>query len=104
MPARVTAALVALVSDRPREVVRVVRRDARRHPSPNSGWCEAAYAGALELRLGGPNVYGKLVEQRPSLGDGNAALSADLPRAARLARRVTLAAAAVAAVAAGSRR
>jgi len=107
VPARATAALVALVSARPREVLLVVRRDARRHPSPNSGWCEAAFAGALGLRLGGLNSYGGRVEQRPALGDGRPARAADLPRAARLNARVTLAAAlaaAAVAIAAGGRR
>jgi adenosylcobinamide-phosphate synthase len=104
LPARVTAALVALVSGHPREVWRVVRRDARRHPSPNSGWCEAAFAGALELQLGGVNVYGGRIEERPALGDGKPAQPDDLPRAAALARRVTVAAALLAAAVAGVRR
>jgi adenosylcobinamide-phosphate synthase len=106
VPARVTAALVALASGRPREVWPVVRRDARRHPSPNAGWCEAAFAGALELRLGGVNVYGDRVEERPALGDGKPAQPADLPRAAALARRVTVLAAVLAAAVAvvGARR
>jgi adenosylcobinamide-phosphate synthase len=101
IPARLTALLVALVSSRPREVLRVVRRDARRHPSPNSGWCEAAYAGALDLRLGGVNVYGDRVEHRPSLGDGRLARADDLPRAAKLTRRMTVVAAVLAAILAG---
>jgi adenosylcobinamide-phosphate synthase len=91
-----TAALVAVVGARPRETWRVVRRDARRHPSPNAGWCEAAYAGALGLRLGGVNDYGGRVEVRPSLGDGRPAEPDDLARASSLLRRVTLAAAALA--------
>jgi adenosylcobinamide-phosphate synthase len=103
LPARITAALVAMVSERPHEVVRVVRRDARRHPSPNAGWCEAAFAGALELRLGGVNVYSERVEERPHLGDGKPAQRGDLPHAARLARRVTVAAALLAAAVAGAR-
>jgi adenosylcobinamide-phosphate synthase len=100
VPARVTAALVALVSGRPRAVWQVVRRDARAHPSPNAGWCEAAFAAALGLRLGGRNVYAGRVEERPQLGTGRPAAASDLPRAARLMRRVgaaaTLLAAAVA--------
>jgi adenosylcobinamide-phosphate synthase len=96
----VTAALVALVSGRPRAVWQVVRRDARAHPSPNAGWCEAAFAAALGLRLGGRNVYAGRVEERPQLGTGRPAAASDLPRAARLMRRVgaaaTLLAAAVA--------
>jgi adenosylcobinamide-phosphate synthase len=74
-----------------------VKRDARQHPSPNAGWCEAAYAGSLGLRLGGVNVYGDRVEQRPTLGDGRLATPEDLHRAARLSCRVTWAAAAAAA-------
>jgi adenosylcobinamide-phosphate synthase len=97
VPARVTAALTALVAGRPAETWRVVRRDARRHPSPNAGWCEAAYAGALGLRLGGTNEYGGRVEVRPSLGDGRPAEPEDLTRAAALSQRVSVAAAVLAA-------
>ncbi|MDT3779423.1 adenosylcobinamide-phosphate synthase CbiB [Nitrospira sp. MA-1] len=44
-------------------------RDARDHPSPNSGWPEAAMAGALGVQLGGGNVYGGVREARARLGD-----------------------------------
>ncbi len=37
--------------------LRIVRRDAATHASPNAGWPEAAFAGALGLALGGPRVY-----------------------------------------------
>jgi adenosylcobinamide-phosphate synthase len=98
VPARLTAALVAVVGGRPAATWRVVRRDARRHPSPNSGWCEAAYAGALGLRLGGANGYGGRVEVRPSLGDGRPAEPDDLARSARLLQRTTASAAVLAAL------
>ncbi|MDT4937202.1 MAG: adenosylcobinamide-phosphate synthase [Pseudonocardiales bacterium] len=104
VPARVTAALAALASGRPRAVLDVVRRDARRHPSPNAGWCEAAFAGALELRLGGRNTYGGLVDERPTIGDGKPASLADIPRANALATRVAVAAAVLAVAVAGARR
>ncbi len=40
-----------------------MRRDARHHRSPNAGWPEAAFAGALGLAIAGPRVYhGELVE------------------------------------------
>src|SRR5512143_2043125 len=71
VPARLTAALVAGV--RPAaatSVLRAVRDDAPDHPSPNSGVAEAAFAGALGLRLGGESRYGGRVEVRPTLGDG----------------------------------
>lgn len=46
-----------------------MRRDARRHPSPNSGFPEAAAAGALGVRLGGTNYYQGIVSRRPHLGE-----------------------------------
>ena len=48
----------------------VTRRDARGHASPNAGWPEAAMAGALGIRLGGPRAYaGRFVADR-GMGDG----------------------------------
>jgi adenosylcobinamide-phosphate synthase len=72
--------------------LRAVLRDGHRHPSPNAGRCEAAFAGALGLRLGGANVYGGITEVRPELGDGRAPEPADIRRAIRLSRAVTAAA------------
>ena len=40
------------------------------HESPNSAWSEAAFAGALGLKLGGPAVYGTLAVNHPWLGEG----------------------------------
>ena len=48
---------------------RVLLRDARRHPSPNSGFPEAAMAGALRVRIGGTNYYNGEPEERPHIGD-----------------------------------
>jgi adenosylcobinamide-phosphate synthase len=79
----------------------IVRRDGAAHPSPNAGRCEAAFAGALGVRLGGANVYHGRVEQRGLLGDGPAPAVADIGRAVRLSRRITLAAALISAAAAG---
>ena len=104
VPARVTALLTALVAPvaggDAAAALRIVRRDAGKHPSPNSGWSEAAFAGALGLRLGGRNAYAGRVEERPQLGDGRAPTRADLRRVSRLSAAVTVLAAAVAAVAA----
>ena len=72
--------------------VRAVLRDASHQPSPNAGWCEAAFAGALGLRLGGTNLYGGVAEARPELGEGRAPEPADIRRAIRLSRAVTAAA------------
>jgi adenosylcobinamide-phosphate synthase len=80
-----------------RGALRAWWRDGAAHPSPNSGRCEAALAGALGLRLGGRNVYGGRVEVRPVLGDGRPPGPADVRRAVRLSRAVWLSAAALAA-------
>lgn len=86
--ARAGAALTVLVGGSPARTWRVLRRDGGAHPSPNAGRMEAAFAGALDLRLGGPLVYGGRAEQRPALGDGTAPAAADIVRASRLSSRV----------------
>ena len=48
---------------------RILRRDGRKHVSPNSGLPEAAVAGALQIQLGGESRYQGLVSRRPHLGD-----------------------------------
>jgi adenosylcobinamide-phosphate synthase len=68
---------------------RAVRRDAGQHPSPNAGVVEAAFAGALGVRLGGRNVYQGRVEDRGVLGDGRPVGIGDIARANRLARAVS---------------
>jgi adenosylcobinamide-phosphate synthase len=101
LPARITAALTVacapLVGGSAPGALRVWLRDGAAHPSPNSGRCEAAAAGALGVRLGGRNVYGTRVEVRPILGDGSHPGSADIRRAVRLSRAVWTAAAVLAA-------
>ncbi|MCV7025311.1 cobalamin biosynthesis protein [Mycolicibacterium novocastrense] len=98
--ARATAVLVAVcapvVGGSPVAALRAWRRDAGRHPSPNAGVVEAAFAGALGVRVGGPTQYAHELEIRPTLGDGPPPQVADLRRAVRLSRAVQLAAAGVA--------
>jgi adenosylcobinamide-phosphate synthase len=90
--ARVTAALVVLcapvVGGSPSGAVRAWRHDAARHPSPNAGVVEAAFAGALGVRLGGPTQYQYELQIRPTLGEGVPPSVADLRRAVRLSRTV----------------
>ena len=95
--ARLTALLATLLGPDPRGAVRAWARDASQHPSPNAGPVEAAFAGALGIRLGGTNTYGERVEHRAVMGDGRAPVAGDVHWATTLARRVDLAAAAVAA-------
>jgi adenosylcobinamide-phosphate synthase len=96
--ARCGAALTVLcapvVGGSPRVAWAAVRRDGRLHPSPNAGRMEAAFAGALGVRLGGPLAYAGRAELRPVLGAaGRAAEPADIRRAARLSLAVGAAAA-----------
>ena len=92
-PARLTAALAAalapVVAGRRVSAWRLARRYGPRHPSPNAGWCEAAFAGALGIRLGGALSYAGRAERRPELGSGRAAGAQDIARAIRLCRAVT---------------
>jgi adenosylcobinamide-phosphate synthase len=104
VPARVTAALTAacaplVTGASPVSVLNVVRRDGGRHPSPNAGRCEAAFAAALGVRLGGTNVYGGVAEARPDLGEGRAPEPEDIRRAVMLSRAVTVSATALAVLA-----
>jgi adenosylcobinamide-phosphate synthase len=103
VPARATALLaIALSPGRRRAAWRAAFVDGARHPSPNAGRAEGAFAGALGVRLGGPNRYAHGTELRPPLGDGAAPGSDDIDHAVTLARRVGVAAAVIAAV--GARR
>ena len=107
IPARITGALACVaapaVGGSTGEAWRVLRRDARNHPSPNGGRCEAAWAGALGVQLGGRNVYFSRVEERGLLGDGPRPRAAEVRKAARLVGVVTAMATGLAAVAGSSR-
>ena len=86
--ARLSAGLAVLcaplVGGSPRRAWKVMRRDGAKHPSPNAGRVEAAFAGALGVRLGGPLSYGGVAELRPHMGDGEPPTVADVRRATRL--------------------
>jgi len=90
---RLSAGLVvaaAALSDRAAaaEAWRAVIRDARHHRSPNAGYPEAAFAGALGLALAGPRIYGGVEVSDTVMGDGRrAATSADIRAALALYRR-----------------
>jgi adenosylcobinamide-phosphate synthase len=87
VPARLAAAMIALAAlfapkGRPLRAVATMVTESRHHRSPNSGWPEAAMAGALDLALGGPRRYpGQMVEEK-WIGAGRArATVADIDRA-----------------------
>ena len=81
IPARLTALLVAGAAffvrrADPEAAWSTALRDARKHASPNAGWPEAAFAGALGFELGGPRAYAGEVHDLPRFGDGKASLTA----------------------------
>ncbi|MFW6718933.1 cobalamin biosynthesis protein [Streptomyces sp. MAR4 CNY-716] len=87
--ARLTAALATVAGPDPRAALRVWRADGPRHPSPNAGPVEAAFAGALGLRLGGELSYGGRTEHRAVLNPaGRPPDVRDIERAVRLSSRV----------------
>jgi adenosylcobinamide-phosphate synthase len=97
IPARLTALLVAAVSPgRYRQIAHAVRNEAPQHPSPNSGVSEAAFAAALDIKLGGMNRYGDTIEHRVILHrTGQSPSLGDIAKANQLSRRVTALAAAL---------
>ena len=92
IPARLTAMLITAACfvtpfASPSKAWAMARRDARKHKSPNSGWPEAAFAGALGFRLGGPRSYDGEMVDLPSFGDGKSDLvGSDILRALVLYR------------------
>lgn len=81
IPARLTGLLFALMSGHMARSFRVMMRDARQHRSPNAGWPEAAMAGALNVRLSGPRIYGDQLTNEPWLNtEGADADAASLSR------------------------
>lgn len=73
IPARITGLLLiaaaAVLGYDAAGAVASIRRDAAKHPSPNSGISEAGVAGALGVRLGGLNYYGGVSSQRAFMGE-----------------------------------
>jgi cobalamin biosynthesis protein CobD len=93
IPARLTAVLVTAAcffvpGASPGNAWATARSDAQKHDSPNAGWPEAAFAGALGFKLGGPRTYeGELVDL-PAFGSGRDALGpSDILRAVQLYAR-----------------
>lgn len=90
---RMTGGLFAIVAFFSRQwsgkaALRAMLRDADHHVSPNAGWPEAALAGALGLRLGGPRTYDSRRVDLATMGRGRATLTgADIATALALYSR-----------------
>ena len=74
LPARLTAFMMILVAGRP-GLAGFVWRNGRRHASPNSGYPEAALAGILNCRFGGPHYYFGEIFDKPFIGENDRALT-----------------------------
>ena len=69
IPARITGVLISLASGKAERAISIMRRDAKKHRSPNAGWPESAMAAALDVRLSGPRVYHDGVSSDPWLNE-----------------------------------
>lgn len=91
-PTRLAAGLIVtsapVVGGSARGAWRAWQRDTVAHPRPNDGRVEAAFAGALDIRLGGRTVYPQGTVELPVLGDGRNPDAGHVTRAVELSRVV----------------
>ncbi len=86
IPARLTALLMILSSGKLR-LLKFVWKNGRRHASPNSGYPEAALAGILDCRFGGPHYYFGQLFDKPYIGENERLLTTDdMTKAVRVNR------------------
>ena len=86
IPARLTALLMVIAAGKP-QLIGFVWRNGRNHASPNSGYPEAALAGILNCRFGGPHYYFGELFDKPYIGENARELTtADMQKAVRINR------------------
>jgi len=86
VPARLTALLMLLAAGKPK-LLAFVRKYGPQHLSPNSGWPEAALAGILNCRFGGPHNYFGEEVVKPYIGENERLLTTeDMQRSIRVNR------------------
>ena len=90
IPARLTALLMILphaLINRQLSIFHFVRKYGRNHASPNSGYPEAALAGILNCRFGGPHYYFGQLFPKPYIGENEREFTtADMKLAVRTNR------------------
>ncbi len=90
IPARLTALLMVIASGK-LSLLEFVWRNGRRHASPNSGYPEAALAGILNCRFGGPHYYFGELFDKPFIGENDRELTTkDMHTAVRINRTAEL--------------
>ena len=86
IPARLTALLMVIATGKP-SLLRFVWKNGCKHASPNSGYPEAALAGALNCRFGGPHYYFGELFDKPFIGENDRPLTtADMRTAVSINR------------------
>ena len=87
IPARLTAVLMVIASGK-LSLLKFVWHNGRRHASPNSGFPEAALAGILNCRFGGPHIYFGELFDKPYIGTNDRILTTrDMRIAVRINRQ-----------------
>jgi len=90
IPARLTSLLMALphaILNFQFSIFNFVRKNGRHHASPNSGYPEAALAGILNCRFGGPHYYFGQLFPKPYIGENERPLTTeDMKKAVRINR------------------
>ena len=90
IPARLTAVLMVIASGK-LSLMKFVWKNGRKHASPNSGYPEAALAGILNCRFGGPHYYFGELFDKPYIGENDSELTtADMRTAVRINRTAEL--------------
>ena len=90
IPARLTALLMVIASGK-LSLMKFVWKNGRKHASPNSGYPEAALAGILNCRFGGPHYYFGELFDKPYIGENDRELTtADMRTAVRINRTAEL--------------
>ena len=87
IPARLTALLMIITQKGRFFLCTFVWKYGRNHASPNSGYPEAALAGILDCRFGGPHYYFGQLFNKPYIGTNDRPLTtADMKKAVRVNR------------------
>lgn len=72
IPARLALPVISIAAQilyrRGSHALKTARKEGRNHASPNAGFSEAAFAGALSVKLGGANYYHGLLVHKPHIG------------------------------------
>ena len=90
IPARLTALLMVTASGK-WSLLKFVWKNGRKHASPNSGYPEAALAGILNCRFGGPHYYFGELFDKPFIGENDRELTTkDMHTAVRINRTAEL--------------